>query len=450
MSMEVNRKETLKEVFQMAWPSVLESFFVALAGVVDSLMVSSMGAYAVAAVGLTTNPKFVALIMFTSMNVAISAIVARRKGQGNQESANQALLALLLYVVLVGAVVSALAVHFADDILHFCGSAEDTHEGAVLYYKIIVSGMLFNTISLAINAAQRGCGNTKIAMKTNVTANLVNMLFNYLLIGGNFGFPELGIKGAAYATVLGTVVACGMSIASILPKDGFISIPYIIKHKVKPAWDATCSMFRIGSTIFLEQFLVRIGFMLAAIMTASLGTDAFAANQVGNNMISLSFSFADGMQVAAIALIGRSLGQERPDLAKIYGALCQKIGAVISIIVAILYIGCGEWYFSLYFEEPHIIEMGVTIARIAVVVVVSQISQVIYMGCLRGAGDVKFTMIASTFSITIIRPLVTYILVFMLQWGLVGIWLGILIDQSTRLLLTRWRFRSGKWAEIKM
>ena len=284
-------KSYIKETFQMAWPSVLESFFVALAGMIDSLMVSTIGAYAVAAVGLTTQPKFIGLALFIAVNVAVSAIVARRKGQQDQYGANQTLMVALTFVVIMGVVVSLICVTFADPIIHLCGSGEDTHDSAVLYFQIIMGGMMFNIISLVINAAQRGVGNTKIAMRTNVTANLLNMIGNYLLIGGNFGFPALGIKGAALATVFGTVVACGMSILSLFSKDGFISVYYMIKKRVRLRISALGNIMNIGSNIFLEQLLLRIGFMSTAVMTAKLGTDAFAAHQVGMNVMSLSFSF---------------------------------------------------------------------------------------------------------------------------------------------------------------
>ena len=194
---------------------------------------------------------------------------------------------------------------------------------------------MFNIVSLVINAAQRGAGRTKIAMKTNVTANVLNMIGNYLLIGGKFGFPALGIYGAALATVFGTVVACGMSIASILQKDSFVSIPYMIAGKIRFKMSALKGIFQIGSNIFLEQILLRVGFMAVAVMAAKMGTDAFAAHQVGMNVMSLSFSFGDGMQVAAVALIGRSLGEEKPELAKVYGGICQKMGLVISMVLAV-------------------------------------------------------------------------------------------------------------------
>lgn len=438
------------EAFQMAWPAVLESFFVAFAGMVDSLMVSTIGAYAVAAVGLTTQPKFIALAMFLAINVAVSAIVARRKGQDDRYGANQTLLLALLLVVVAGTLVSLAGVCFADPLIRLCGSAEDTHESAVLYFRIIVGGMMFNIISLVINAAQRGAGRTRIAMKTNVTANLVNMAGNYLLIGGNFGFPALGIKGAALATVFGTVVACGMSIASILSKTSFVSIPYIFEKKVKPAVDTLQTIVRIGSNIFVEQILMRIGFMSVAVMAAKLGTEAFAAHQVGMNVMSLSFSFGDGMQAAAVALIGRSLGEQNADMAKLYGRICQRMGNVISFVLAFVYILGGEGLYRLYFAEEHIVAMGVVIMRLIVVIVMLQIAQVIYMGCLRGAGDVFFTTLASTFSVTIIRPLASYLFCYALGLGLMGIWLGVLGDQISRFVLTNWRFRSGAWTKIKI
>ena len=443
-------KSYIKETFQMAWPSVLESFFVALAGMIDSLMVSTIGAYAVAAVGLTTQPKFIGLALFIAVNVAVSAIVARRKGQQDQYGANQTLMVALTFVVIMEVVVSLICVTFADPIIHLCGSGEDTHDSAVLYFQIIMGGMMFNIISLVINAAQRGVGNTKIAMRTNVTANLLNMIGNYLLIGGNFGFPALGIKGAALATVFGTVVACGMSILSLFSKDGFISVYYMIKKRVRLRISALGNIMNIGSNIFLEQLLLRIGFMSTAVMTAKLGTDAFAAHQVGMNVMSLSFSFGDGMQVAAVALIGRSLGEERPEMAKLYGFICQRMGNGISLILAVLYLLGGRTFFGLYFEEPHIVAMGVQIMQVIVIVVMLQISQVIYMGCLRGAGDVRFTTIVSTFSVTFVRTISSYLLCYPLGLGLMGIWFGVVCDQLCRFILTRWRFRSGVWVKVKI
>lgn len=443
-------KKGYHTAFQMAWPAVMESFFIALAGMVDSLMVSSMGAYAVAAVGLTTQPKFIGLCIFMACNVSVSALVARRRGEEDRPGANQVFLMAITFTLIVGAVISVCSVALADPIIRLCGANEDTQGSAVLYFRIIMGGMMFNIVSMVINAAQRGAGNTRIAMKTNVTSNVVNMIGNYLLIQGNFGFPKLGITGAALATVFGTVVACIMSILSLVPKENFVSIPYIIKEKVKITLEPAKNMAKIAASVFVEQIFMRIGFLTVALMVAKLGTDAFAAHQVGMNIMNLSFAFGDGMQVAAVALCGRSLGQKRPDQANMYGTICQRMGNMISVVLAVLYLTCGSWLYHLFFAEAHIITLGVQITKVLTVIVLLQISQVIYMGCLRGAGDVVFTTTASTISITLIRPIFSYVFGFAMNMGLIGIWLGIVCDQFTRFCLTTWRFKSGKWMNIKI
>lgn len=443
-------RERIGVAVRMAWPSVLESFFVALAGLIDSLMVSSIGAYAVAAVGLTTQPKFLGLALFIALNVSVSAIVARRRGERDKKGANQALMMALLFTLGAGAVLSVLCVVLADPIIRLCGSGEDTHASAVLYFQIIMGCMLFNIISLVINAAQRGAGNTKIAMKTNVTSNVVNMIGNYLLINGHFGFPALGIKGAAMATVFGTVLACVMSIRSLFKPDGFVSIPYMIQEKLRPSLAPVQSMIKISSSVFTEQVLMRIGFVSTAVMAAKLGTAAMAAHQVGMNIMSLSFSFGDGMQAAAVALIGKSLGEKKPDEAVRYGNICQRIGNIISIVLSVIYLLAGRFLYHLFFAEEEIIGLGILIMRLMVIIVLLQVAQVIYMGCLRGAGDVMFTMAASTFSVTLVRTGVSYLMGYVLNLGLIGVWMGIAGDQLSRFLLTTWRFKSGKWTKVKL
>ena len=439
-------KGITKEAVRMAWPAVCESFFIALAGMVDSLMVSSMGASAVAAVGLTTQPKFMGLALFFAMNVSVSALVARRRGEKNQRSANQILLVAILFVIVATVVISSACVMWANEIINFCGSAPETHEPAVIYYRIIMGCMIFNVLSMVINAAQRGSGNTMIAMRTNIVSNVVNIIANYLLIQGHLGFPALGIAGAAIATVFGTVIACIMSFASLFRRDGFVSIYYIMEQQIRPALEPVISIIKLGFSVFIEQILMRVGFMSTAMMAAKMGTNALAAHQVGMNILGLTFSFGDGMQVAAVALIGRSLGEGSPDKAKAYGKTCRMIGLGISCVLAVVYFFGGEWLYHLFFAEQEIVDIGVMIIRI--MIVLFQVSQVIYMGCLRGAGDTTYTAIASTISVTIIRTSASYFFGFVMGLGMAGIWMGILADQISRFLFASIRFKQGKWTKI--
>ncbi len=443
-------KDDIKTTLNMAWPAMLESFFGAFAGLVDSLMVSSIGSYAVAAVGLTTQPKFLGLSLFIASNVSISALVARRKGQQKREEANRIFSTFLVFILLMSVLMSVLMVVFADPIIRFCGSEEATHESAVVYFKIIMGGMIFNVIQMGINAAQRGAGNTRITMRTNLVSNTVNIIANYVLIQGHFGFPALGIQGAALATVLGTVVASVMSVLSVWKNDNFVSLPYIFKEKIRPAFESLKSLVKVGYSVFAEQVLMRIGFMLTAIMAADQGTNAMAAHQVGMNIMGLSFSFGDGLQATAVALIGYSLGAKQPERAKEYGRTCRMIGSVISVMLALIYFLGAKWLMGLFFREEEIVAIGVSIMHVIIFVVILQIAQVIYMGCLRGAGDTLYTAIASTISVTLVRSFGSYFFGYVLGMGIIGIWFGVVADQLSRFLFATIRFKQGKWINIKI
>ena len=190
--------------------------------------------------------------------------------------------------------------------------------------------------------------------------------------------------------------------------------------------------------------------MMTAIMAARQGTDAMAAHQVGMNIMGLSFSFGDGLQAAAVALIGRSLGAGDEKLAKEFGSICRMFGGVISACLAVTYFLGASPLMSLFFEEEHIVTIGVSIMRVIIFVVAFQISQVVYMGCLRGAGDTLYTAIASTLSVTFIRTIVSYLGGYVLGFGIVGIWTGVLGDQISRFLFASVRFKQGKWTKIKI
>ena len=376
--------------------------------------------------------------------------MARRKGEDRREEANRIFATFLAFILIMAVLFSILLVIFADPVIRFCGSEEATHDSAVLYFRIIMGGMIFNVVQMGVNSAQRGAGNTRITMRTNLVSNTVNIIANYLLIQGHFGFPALGIRGAALATVLGTVVASIMSVASVWKKDTFVSIPLIIGQRIRPGLEALKNIVRVGYSVFAEQVLMRIGFMLTALMAADQGTNAMAAHQVGMNIMGLSFSFGDGLQATAVALIGYSLGAKQPEQAKKYGRTCRMIGGVISVILAAVYFFGARLLMGLFFRESEIVAIGVSIMHVIIFVVVLQIAQVIYMGCLRGAGDTLYTAIASTVSVTVMRTLGSWLFGYVLGMGIVGIWFGVVADQLSRFLFATIRFRQGKWINIKI
>ena len=435
----------------IAWPAVVESLFMAITNFVDSLMVSTVSEYAVAAVGITAQPKLLGLAIYFALGVSASAIIARRFGEKRKDDANRVMITAVTVAIIFGLILTVLFTTFASPLMKFCGTTDTTHDDAVAYFKIVMSGLLFNSIQITVNSCQRGAGNTKITMTTNVTSNVINIILNYVLIGGHFGFPQLGVKGAAIATVIGSFCGSIISILSIFKKECFLNIVYTIKRKLAPNFESLKLLSKFGYSILIEQILFRVGFLATAIMAANLGDDSMAAHQVAMNIVTLSFAFGDGLQAAAVALIGRSLGEKNPDLAKEYGRTCQLLGVCISVVLAILFLTLGRWVMTLYFPTNEtIVDIGVVLTRVTIFIVLFQIVQVIFMGCLRGAGDTLYTATVSLVSCVIIRTIISYLFGYVFGLGILGVWFGIFSDQFSRFIFGGIRFVKGKWIHIKV
>lgn len=443
-------KKYYRRALSIAWPAVFESFFIALAGIIDTFMISTLGPSAVASIGLTTQPKFLALTVFFAITSAVSALVARRQGEGNREKANQTLVTSLLISMIFVIIVTVVMVAFADPILEFAGSTEETHEMAKEYFVIIILGTVFNAICWCINSAHRGAGNTQIAFVTNLVASIVNIIFNYLLIQGNLGFPALGTKGAAIATVLGTVVEMIMCFYSLSKRNSYLNFREMKKVPMKIDKTISKEISRLGVNIFIEIMSMRIGFFVTALTAARLGTESFALHNVGMNLLSLSFSFGDGMSVAVITLTGNSLGAGNKDEAIIYGRACQQIGLILSLTISAIFFIFGRSIFGLFFADQALADQSLIIIKYLGFIVIMQVLQVIFGGSLRSAGDVKYTLAVAIVSVSIIRTAVTLITVNMLKLGLDGIWIGILSDQTSRFIGLRHRFKQGKWVDLKI
>lgn len=439
-----------RRAISVAWPAVLEFFFVSIADMIDTFMVSSMGPSAVAAIGLTTQPKFMAISIFLSINAALSALIARRRGEDDRYKANQTLVTAVLITLFFVIITDLLFIPLAPALMEFAGSNPDTHDLSVNYFRIIMWGVVFLAISTAINGAHRGAGNTQIAFVTNIVSTMVNMTLNWLLIGGNLGFPALGIQGAAIATVSGTLVSTIMCILSLRRKSSYLNFYHMFRNGVKFTKEIAKEIMPLGLNIFVEGISMRVGFFITAITAAGLGTNVFASHQIGMNLLSLTFSFGNGMQVAAVALTGNAIGANRKEDAKKYGKVCQQIGFAISLTCAIVFIFNGRNIFKMFFDNEEILAYSDIIIRFLVFIILFQISQVIYAGCLRAGGDVRYTLFVALLSVTVIRSAVTLFAVHILGMGLAGIWLGILSDQMSRFFTLRYRFNQYKWLDMRI
>jgi len=437
-----------RDFIRIAWPALMESVLGGLITFVDTIMVSAVGETAISAVGLTNQPRLLFYALFLSMSIAVNAIVARRYGEKDQKNANRILAMVLPITVALGILMTLLAFAISRPLLLFAGAQEDTIDLAIPYFRITMIGLNFQVFSLMINAAQRGCGNTRISMTTNVCANTVNVVFNAMLINGLFFFPQLGVIGAAIATMLGNLTSAVISLRSVLIKDRFLQLRFREMFR----WDIPQLriMLNIASGSLVEQVFMRIGFFTYAKLVAELGTMEFATHQIVMSIITLSFTVGDGLGVAASSLVGQNLGRKRPDHSVIYGKIGQRFGICISIILVLAFTFGAHLLIEMFTDDPGIIRVGAHLLYIVALTAPFQISQVIFRGCLNGAGDTKYMAIVSFISIAVCRPITAYILCYPVGLGVYGAWISLFIDQFTRFCFAGIRFGGSKWYQKKI
>ena len=441
-----------KACIRIAWPSTVEGVLMSVIGSMDTMMVGALGPAAIAAVGLTGQPRMILLVLAQALCVGTTALCARRKGAGNQEGAVACLMQSLCLVTLLGMLITLLGFFGARPLMHLAGANADTMEMSVGYFRIMSLGLLFNCWSLCICAAMRGIGQTRITMVTNMTANLVNVCLNYLLIGGRFGFPALGVRGAALATSISAFVGCCVAVSFVLRRGGYFRFTL-------PRFDKTTlsGLYQVGSSSILETVCLRIGFLLMARLIAGTGTASFAAYQIVQQVTSLSFVLGDGAATAGTSLVGQSLGAGREDLAQIHVAIVRRLGVFVSAGLMVLIFLLRRQLAQLFTTDEEIIRAA-SVSFLAVIVgMVPQNGRVISSGCLRGAGDVKYVAACALLSVTILRPILTYLSCYPLNRAFPGLYLAVLgpwiafaADAYLRHFLLSRRIRQGQWTKIRL
>ena len=437
-----------KETMKIVWPAMVEGFLVALVGMFDGIMVAGLGNSATAAITITKQPVYFMICFITALNIAVTAIISRRKGAGDFESANKTVHVSLICSFVIAILLSIFVVLLCNPINLLLGANEDTIGYANDYMRIIAAGFVFNALRLTINACQRGIGQTKISMVTNIIANLVNIFFNYLLITGNWGAPRLEVKGAAIATVIGNIVAFLICLLTLIKGNEYLHFS-IKRLKIdKESFRQIKSLF---PSAMIEQAVMRFGFIIFAMIVNYLGTEAAYVHGVCNDINSLMFTIADGFAIGTAAVVGHRLGEKRNDLAIVYAKVSMMISVCVAILVCLIMIFARTPLVELYKPETEdALNKAKFIMLIAAITTIPQNIQWVLTGILRGSGDTKFTATTSLISVAIIRPIVAYILCYFTPLGVVGAWIGMFIDQTMRLSANIWRFKSRAWLRIEV
>ena len=442
-------KEISSKVVAIAWPALVESFLIQLVSMVNTMMVGSVGTAAIAAIGYVTQPRFLILAVFQAFNTGSTALIARAKGAGNDEDANTIMHQSLLLSFVASIVLGFIGYIFATPMVVFMGASEpETIAGATLYMRVLMLTFPANAMTLAVTACLRGIGRTKVSMTYNITANVVNVIVGYVFINGHFGMPALGIMGAALGMAAGQIVSLLIALYAIIGGSDMLKLEFKRLFQIKPR--ILKGVLNIGSPAMLEQLFMRSGQIMFSKVVASLGTQAYATHIIANNIYSMSMMIGQSFGISATSLIGQSLGKKRPDHGKAYVQKCRRYSMISSMLLAGSFFFFGRQLVAMYTTDAAVIAQGALLLKIVALIQPLQSSQMVLSGALRGAGDTKAVAVSTFTGIVIVRPIVAYIMVFMVGAGLNGIWLALVLDQTIRSSYTMWRFASDKWKDVKV
>ena len=454
-------KTAYRDVMRIAMPSIIEMVLMSLIGSVDTMMVGNeLGAEALSSVGLPTQPRMLLLCLFFALNVGVTAIVARRKGEERQEDANATLRNAVMLALGLSLLLMGVAVIFAEPLMRLAGGdkaeTDKVFTDAVAYFRIMTYSLPVNALSMCICAAQRGIGKTKITMWVNIGSNLINVFFNYCLIGGHLGFPRLEVRGAAIASVIGMAAGLLMALYTVMAggrRKGYLH--FSIHDKWRFEKESMQSIIRVGGNAAIEQLGVRFGFFIYARILFSLGTTMYAANQICMQLLNITFTFGDGLGVAGTALVGQNMGRKRADLSMLYGKICQRYGVMISLVLGVLIVAfryqLAGWFIgSDTLNADQVVYHAARTMIVLAAIQPFQISSVVLSGSLRGAGDNLYVALVATICVSVVRPVMAVIAVDVLHLELMGTWIFGLSEIVLRYLFFYPRFASGKWKNKKV
>ena len=436
-------KELYDKYLKIAWPATLQGLMLQFMTAIDLAMVGALGAEALASVGIMGQPEMVMLVFVRALSVAITAIIARRKGEGDDAGMNSVLKQAIMMTMLFYIPLLIICFFSIEHILRFTG-AEDSYIGtAVDYSQFIVIALIFQSFSQIVGAALIGYGNTKVIFKANVIGNIANTVMNFFLIYGIGFFPKLGVMGAGISTMLSSALIAALLFRVINKRDQTLTLQHEAPWKFNR--EVVHTVYHVGGSSLGEQFFERFGMYTYTMIVASLGATALAAHYVCMNLMDIFYYFAMGLGFAGASHTGQSLGHKRPDMALAYGRIGSRIGWIVGIVRALIFILLGTYIVQLYTRDVAVVAMSGSMMGIMALAAFPQALQLVYSGVLKGAGDTYYIMKYSLISIAIIRPIVTYTLCITIGWGLAGAWLALLNDQSIRLLCSYARFVKGQW-----
>ncbi|SFJ81227.1 MATE family efflux transporter [Thermoflavimicrobium dichotomicum] len=445
---EVQNKSLLEKgriVLTLAWPAIVENILQTLVGFVDTLFVSELGLVEVSAVGITQTILQVYFAVFMAIGVGSTSLIARAIGANNIKEAQKVAKQSVLLSSWIGILFGLITLFFAEPILRLMGAEPAVLQQGTIYFRIVAVPSIFISLMFGLGSLLRGVGDTVSPMKAGFWMNGIHILLDYVLIFGLGPLPGFGIVGAAVATVVSRVV--GVAILWIQLRKSETNIGKGWSRGWKADRSVLRSMIQISTPAAIERLIMRVGQVFYFGLILSLGTYTFAAHQIAGNIEAWSYLPGYGFAVAAATLVGQQLGAGRPKDAFSYGWISAGLCAVIMGFLGVFEFFGGEWAAHYFTRDASVIQQVGLALKIDAFKEIPLAIVLVLTGALNGAGDTKWPMISTAIGIWIVRVAGVYLLGIQLEWGLVGIWLAILLDNLWRAVFLGWRFHSRKWSQ---
>ncbi|MDC8005811.1 MATE family efflux transporter [Aureisphaera galaxeae] len=436
-----------KAVFMLSVPMVLEMMMESIFFLVDAYWVSSLGANAIATVGLTESVLTLVYAIAIGLSMGATAIVARRIGEKDIPGASQAAVQAIFVGVAVAIVVSIIGILFPREILSLMGGEPDLVAEGYGYTQILLGGNVTIMLLFLINAVFRGAGDASAAMKVLIFSNLLNIVLDPLFIFGWGPVPAFGVKGAAIATTIGRgsavifqlfILFFGWTKIKVGFKD-FVIRAATMMNLVKVSLGGI-GQFIIGTSSWV--FLMRI--------MAEFGSEVLAGYTIAIRVLMFTLMPSWGMSNAAATLVGQNLGAGKPDRAETSVWKTGKYNAWFMIFVSLFYLFFADWIIKIFSSNPEVIKYGALSLRIIAAGYVFYAYGMVIIQAFNGAGDTKTPTVINFFCFWLFQLPFAYAAAIYFGWGVLGVLLAITIAEALIAVVGIIWFRKGKWKEVKV
>lgn len=410
-------------------------------GLTDTVMLGWYGVEALAAVTLASTYFFVLFLFGAGFGFAVMPMVAAAAGAGEDRQIRRCTRMGLWLSLAYGVVVMPLLL-YARPILDMLGQEPAISQMAASYLRVAGWGIFPALLVMVLKSYLAALERTQIVLWVTLGAAVMNAAVNYALIFGNWGAPELGVRGAAiasFSTQVVSFVAIIIYALKVLPEHE------LLKNFQRPDWEMLREVFRLGIPIGLTTLSEVSMFAATAVMMGWLGTVALAAHGIATSLAGLTFMVHLGLSNAATIRAGNAYGRRDRDHMARGGMVVTVMSLVMSVIATVFFLTMPETLMSVFMDgsdpqKPEILLIGVGLMAMAALFQLVDGVQAIALGLLRGVQDTTVPMVIGVFSYWGVGMSASYVLGFVFGYGGVGVWMGLVLGLSCAAVLLMLRF----------